>query len=237
MPRLSDVPPACAHGILPLPTLPPPAPGSTGTSAGTGPTLSHCSVRKSTPVCEEVMLVAHAASPRRMVTTLSREHVVGGVLAVQPPAFGPVLHLGTVKGGKYIAVRKSLNETSRSHRTRKTFPRRTATGQPARSQCRATGLLLPAPRPPRPSLPFYLSPHAPARAPRSRPTLALLALYAHCPDRCVVFPCAITAPHGYSREPELAVASVLAGGPIPWGRPPSVMMRAANDRHFGSLSG
>ena len=64
-------------------------------------------------------------------------------------------------------------------RTRTTFPRPSAMGRPARSQCRATGLLLPAPRPPRPSLPVLsrsggmhqLAPHAPTPRSLSRALL------------------------------------------------------------------
>ena len=164
--------------------------------------------------------------------------------SLQPPAFGPVLHWGTVKGGKYIAVRKSLVtlvplDVPFPPRTRTTFPRPSAMGRPARSQCRATSLPLPAPRPPRvlparPSL-FYRAPHAPASAPRSRPMLTLLPLSTPLPSKSGAWRSRAPSPRHTGTPLSLSSLSPVfsPGAPSPGGGAPSVMIRAADDRYFG----
>ena len=156
------------------------------------------------------------------------------------PRGGPQHSALSCTGNQFIKVRemavtctKSLQSRARA-RARTTFPRPTARGPPARSQRRATGLLLPAPRPPRvlparPSL-FYRRTHKLAPHARSSCTLRPNGI-GKSGAWCSRAP---SARHtGTPVEPELAVACVLAGGPVRGGGAPSVMTRAANDRHSG----
>ena len=137
--------------------------------------------------------------------------------SLQPPAFGPVLHEGTsfVRGGEWLLESRYrvVHEpfpphahnfpTAHSHRV----GRRAVNAVPPTS-CSPPHVLSALP-----SL-FYLPPHARVRAPRSHPTLALpFHPIAKSGARCFRAPPPRRT--GTPVEPELAVACVLAGGPIP----------------------
>ena len=86
---------------------------------------------------------------RRTVTTLGREHVIGGVLAAAPSVRPCPARGNKFSEGWRVVVRKSLQSrvraisTARAQLSHRPWPQ----GRPARSQRRATDLLLPAPRP------------------------------------------------------------------------------------------
>jgi len=142
-------------------------------------------------------------------------------------------------GNQFIEVREMPVMKSFAfhfHRARTTFPRPTARGSAGAQStpCHRPSSPRPAssPRPPRPSLPVPSRSARTSSRPTFAPTLTLLALSARPIGKSGAWCSRAPSPRhtGTPVEPELAVACVLAGGPIRGGGAPSVMTRAANSQ-------